>query len=189
MYSDDELLETVMGAVPAQHEPRSKRRRMVDMSGFEDIARELEEDVLQGDVKSEGEGEGESQDEDDTNNWLLRQYAVSENEGEGTSEQGEEGMDLDLEDLLEDGGGVEKVKEQAEVLKEEPVKEKAAYTSSGRLLVPSHKSREAKAVAGAMAAAWEEMEMEMEMGEKKKPSGSKVSSCARLPGCMDSCVG
>lgn len=174
MESDDDLL--FMGdPATTVREPRSKRRRMVDASGFEDIARELEEDMLHPDVRSEAEGD-DTQSEEAPDAWLLRQYGTSEGEdlgeaeGEGTSEPGDEGMDVDLEEVENAA-----VKGRVAIPKEEPVQEKATYTSSGRLLVPSHKSREARAVAGAMAAAWEEMEMEMEVGvEKKKPSGSKV---------------
>ncbi|KAG8746928.1 hypothetical protein FRC10_003099 [Ceratobasidium sp. 414] len=183
MDSDDDFLDSIAGA----NEPSSKRQRRFDTSAFEDIARELEEDTPPSRGRSEGDGE-----DDDPDTWLLGQCGMEdEGEGEGawTSEEGEgarEGMDVDVAEeleaeLLEAGGSGErdgereKMRPPAVILTTEPAGEKAAYTSSGRLLVPSHKSREAKAAAGAMAQAWEEMEMQG-LGlvpPKKKSGGSK----------------
>lgn len=181
MDSDDELLETVMGE---PSEPRSKRRRMVDLSGYEDIARELEEGA-EGEGQHEGDGDTTQDEEDDPDAWLLQQYDTGPVPSESGGEEGT-GMDVDLEELLDEGAEVK----EGTVVKGEtpsaPQKEKATYTSSGRLLVPSHKSREAKAAAPATEAVWKEMEMEMEMGivapvEKKKPSGSKSKSKSAGP--------
>ncbi|KAG8722155.1 hypothetical protein FRC09_006733 [Ceratobasidium sp. 395] len=194
MDSDDDLLDSL--ARP--NGPSSKRQRRVDTSAFEDIARELEEDTP---PHSRGRSEGE---DDDPDAWLLGQYGgEDEGEGEGawTSEDGDaprDGMDVDeVEDLeaelLDVGGGREKDKgsEKARPPVVAPatgaVEEKAAYTSSGRLLVPSHKSREAKAAAGAMAQVWEDMEAQglAFVPTKKKAGGSKSrskSSAAKASG-------
>lgn len=177
MDSDEEIFDTVV-----ERDPRSSKRRRttdLDTSAFEDIARELEEDT------SAAPSRGKSDDEDDDPDaWLLEQYdGPPPDEGTWTSGEGEpDGMDVDLEELLEEGG--EKEKETLAASKTEelaPVQEKATYTSSGRLLVPSHKSREAKAAAGAMALVWEEMETQ----SKKKPSGSKVSLVMTLSRCSN----
>jgi hypothetical protein len=199
MYSDEEdLFESVIA--PGPSEPSSKRQR-VDSSAFEDIARELEEDTTSA-GPSRGQSEGE---DDDPDAWLLQQYGAEdegEPEGEGawTSEEGEkDGMDLDeveeLEaELLDDGGGGggsdQKAKGKKPVVVEEapkePAEEKAAYTSSGRLLVPSHKSREAKAAEGVMARVWEEMETQtVAPTQGKKKAGSKVSFGVSFPGWVE----
>lgn len=172
MDSDEELFDSVV-----ERDPRSSKRRRtagIDTSAFEDIARELEEDTSA--APSRGKSEDEEEDPDA---WLLEQYdGPPADEGMWSSGEGEpDGMDVDLEELLEEG--VEKEKEPSVASKiEEPVvvEEKATYTSSGRLLVPSHRSREAKAAAGAMALVWEEMETQ----SRKKPSGSKVSPATAL---------
>ncbi|KAG9102017.1 hypothetical protein FRC06_002411 [Ceratobasidium sp. 370] len=196
MDSDDDLLDSIAGP----NEPSYKRQRRIDTSAFEDIARELEEGAS---PPSRSRSEGGDGEDDDPDTWLLGQCAVEdEGEGEGawTSEEGEgarEGMDVDVveeleAELLDMGGGGERDKEREKprppivVLTTEPAEEKAAYTSSGRLLVPSHKSREAKAAAGAMAQAWEEMEMQgLGIFPPKKKSGSKSkskSSASKAPG-------
>ncbi|KAJ1309499.1 hypothetical protein OPQ81_006274 [Rhizoctonia solani] len=158
-----------MGDASTEPESNSKRRRAEDASGFEDIARELEEDTLEDNIRAEGDGDT-TQDEDDPAAWLWNQYAGSETAShtDMKSEHGEEGMDVDLMDLVE-GGNEEKPKDRMALPKRERKEEKAKYTSSGRLLVPSSKSREAKALAGTMEAVWEELEMEAE----RKPSTSK----------------
>ena len=171
MDSDEEVFDTVV----ARDSRSSKRRRTtdVDISAFEDIARELEEDT------SAAPSRGKSDDEDeDPDAWLLEQYdGPPADEGTWTSGEGEpEGMDVDLEELLEEGGEKEGPLVASKTEEPASVQEKATYTSSGRLLVPSHKSREAKAAAGAMALVWEEMETQ----SKKKPSGSKVSPVMAL---------
>ncbi|CUA76933.1 COMPASS component SPP1 [Rhizoctonia solani] len=148
-------------------EPNSKRPHA---SGFEDIARELEEDMFDDDTRPEGDGET-TQDEDDPAAWLWNQCAGSEtaSQADMKSEHGE-GMDVDLVDFVENANE-EKIQDRTVLPKEQP-KEKAKYTSSGRLLVPSSKSRDAKALAGTMEAVWEELEMEAE----KKPVASKSKS-------------
>ncbi|QRV85801.1 SET domain-containing protein [Ceratobasidium sp. AG-Ba] len=187
MDSDDDLLDSVTSS----RGPKARNIPRVDVTSFEDIARELEEDSP---PPSRGRSDGETED-DDPDTWLLGQYG-KENEVEGeaawTSEEGEaprDGMDVDevetLEAELMDAGRSEGKDNQGERSKSTvappeagSVEEKAAYTSSGRLLVPSHKSREAKAAAGAMAQVWEDMEMEG-LGfvpTKKKPGGSKSKS-------------
>ncbi|CAE6391258.1 unnamed protein product [Rhizoctonia solani] len=166
MDSDEDLLETIMG----EPESNSKHPR-ADAGGYEDIARELEEDMFDDDNKPEGDGET-TQDEDDPAAWLWNQYAGSEtaSQADVKSEHGEEGMDVDLVDLVE--SATEGKTQDRIAPPKKASKEKAKYTSSGRLLVPSSKSREAKALAGTMEAVWEELEMEAE----KKPVASKSKS-------------
>ncbi|CAE6429152.1 unnamed protein product [Rhizoctonia solani] len=168
MDSDEDLLETFMGDVPSEHEQNAKRARTTDASGYEDIARELEEDMFEDDTRPEGDGDT-TQDEDDPAAWLWNQYGGSEtaSHADMKSEQGEGGMDVDLMDLADNAEG--KPQDRTVSSKGEPREEKAKYTSSGRLLVPSSKSREAKALAGTMEAVWEELEMEAE----RKPVASK----------------
>ncbi|QRV99865.1 SET domain-containing protein [Ceratobasidium sp. AG-Ba] len=187
MDSDDDLLDSIASS----RGPKARSIPRVDVTSFEDIARELEEDSP---PPSRGRSDGETED-DDPDTWLLGQYG-KENEVEGeaawTSEEGEaprDGMDVDevetLDAELTDAGRSEGKDNQGERSKSTvvppeagSVEEKAAYTSSGRLLVPSHKSREAKAAAGAMAQVWEDMEMEG-LGfvpTKKKSGGSKSRS-------------
>ncbi|KAH7317976.1 hypothetical protein B0J17DRAFT_686462 [Rhizoctonia solani] len=137
MDSDEELLETFMGDVPREHE--HKRARTVGANGYEDIARELEEDMFEHEVRHEADGDT-TQDEEDPAAWLWNQYGGSETAShtDMKSEQGEEGMDVDLMDPVENAE--EKPQDRITSSKEEPRKEKAKYTSSGRLLVPSSKS-------------------------------------------------
>ncbi|KAG9124747.1 hypothetical protein FRC07_010398, partial [Ceratobasidium sp. 392] len=177
-------------SITGPREPISKRQRRIDTSAFEDIARELEEDTP---PPSRGRSVAEGED-DDPDTWLLGQYgAEDEGEGDGawTSEDGDvprDGMDVDeveeLEaELLDTGGGGEKDKAREKTRPPAvapaagPVEEKAAYTSSGRLLVPSHKSREAKAAAGATAQVWEDLEAQgLKFAPAKKKGGSKSKS-------------
>ncbi|CAE6477318.1 unnamed protein product [Rhizoctonia solani] len=170
MDSDEDILETIMGDASIEPEPSSKRPHAADVSGFEDIARELEEDMFDDDNRPEGDGET-TQDEDDPTTWLWNQYAGSEtaSQVDMKSEHGEEGMDVDL--------AANEEKQDRIVPPKGGPKEKAKYTSSGRLLVPSSKSREAKALAGTMEAVWEELEMEAE----KKPVASKSKSKSTAP--------
>ncbi|CAE6530721.1 unnamed protein product [Rhizoctonia solani] len=185
MDSDEDLLETIMGDVSNEPEPNSKRPHAVHASGYEDIARELEEDMFEDDTRPEGDGET-TQDEDDPAAWLWNQYAGSETASHADkSEHGEEGMDVDLMDLVENTNE-EKLRDRT-APKEKLKEEKAKYTSSGRLLVPSSKSREVKALAGTMEAVWEELEMEAE--RKPATSKSKSKSAASKTSASNSAAG
>ncbi|CAE6380694.1 unnamed protein product [Rhizoctonia solani] len=172
MDSDVDLLETIMGDASIEPEHSTKRPRPGDAGSYEDIARELEEDMFEEGARPEGDGDT-TQDEDDPATWLWNQYAGSEtaSQADMKSEHGDEGMDVDLMDLVENANE-ENPQGRIPAPKKGPKEEKAKYTSSGRLLVPSSKSREAKALAGTMEAVWEELEAEAE----KKPVASRSKS-------------
>ncbi|QRW27710.1 alpha-1,3-glucan synthase [Rhizoctonia solani] len=142
----DDILETIMGDASVELDS-TKHQPTGNTGSYEDVARELEEDMFEEDFRPEGGGDT-TQDEDDPATWLWNQYAGSETASQidMKSEYEDEGMDVDSMEI-----------------------EKVKYTSSGRLLVPSSKSREAKALAGTMEAVWEELEAEAE----KKPAASR----------------
>ncbi|CCO34591.1 Set1 complex component spp1 Short=Set1C component spp1 [Rhizoctonia solani AG-1 IB] len=162
----------MMGDASVEPEHSTKRPRTEDAGSYEDIARELEEDMFEEDARPEGDGDT-TQDEDDPTTWLWNQYAGSEtaSQADMKSEHGDEGMDIDLVDLA-DNSNEGKAQNQKAPPKRGQKEEKAKYTSSGRLLVPSSKSREAKALAGTMEAVWEELEAEAE----KRPTASRSKS-------------
>ncbi|KAF8710840.1 hypothetical protein RHS03_01744, partial [Rhizoctonia solani] len=161
----DDILETIMGDASVDLDS-TKHQPTGNTGSYEDVARELEEDMFEEDFRPEGGGDT-TQDEDDPATWLWNQYAGSETASQidMKSEYEDEGMDVDSMEIVNEQNPPGRTKAPKDASKEEKVK----YTSSGRLLVPSSKSREAKALAGTMEAVWEELEAEAE----KKPAASR----------------
>ncbi|ELU45065.1 hypothetical protein AG1IA_00911 [Rhizoctonia solani AG-1 IA] len=164
----DDILETIMGDASVELDS-TKHQPTGNTGSYEDVARELEEDMFEEDFRPEGGGDT-TQDEDDPATWLWNQYAGSETASQidMKSEYEDEGMDVDSMEIVNEQNPPGRTKAPKDASKEEKVK----YTSSGRLLVPSSKSREAKALAGTMEAVWEELEAEAE----KKPASKNRSA-------------